>query len=761
MSDASAGIAADPPEGALKPARRGVSAAFLGAEAAGAFAAAVVALPQALSLGVLAFAALGPAYAGAGVAAALLASVVGNLAAASGYAVKCHIVGSRSATAALVAGLMAVLVAHPLLQLGSGGADVPRVLALVFAAIALSGLLQLVFGLAGLGRAVKYVPYPVVAGFMNGIALIIVLSQLRAVLGLDGFRTLGETLGQLGEIRWGAVATAVSALATVFLLPRLTRRVAPMVGGLLVGVVVHYAIALASPQAVGAVVGPLPGLEASVAEIEKVATALVTLHSLDASILQLVLAQATMLAIVGALDALLAAVIVDGVTRGRHNSNRVLVGQGLGNIMGGLLGALPSQLNGHTPVANFKAGGRTRLATVLHAAFILAVLAAVGPIVAGIPVAALAGIMLFIAFSLVDRWSSDLVRRIREGRQDSGEIAVNIGIVALVAAAQVAMNVMAALAVGVAISVALLLVKLSGSPVRRRLDGTARSSHKIRSPEAREGLRAMAGQIRILELKGELFFGTADNLQSEVEEIPEGVRFVVLDFRRVHEIDASGAHVLEVIGHRAQRRGLTVLLSDVRASERRGQYLRALGLEAAIPAQRWFADLDRALEWAEDQLLQQTRFVESEGEEIPLARMALLRDLTAEELERVAGVLERIELSNGDPVFREGDAGDHLYLLAQGAVSIKMQLDSGPGARRLATFGPGVMFGEMALVERKDRSADAFAKGERVVLYALSAARFEELVREDPALGSRIHRNLSRELAGRVRATTEALRALE
>jgi SulP family sulfate permease len=362
--------------------------------------------------------------------------------------------------------------------------------------------------------------------------------------------------------------------------------------------------------------------------------------------------------------------------------------------------------------------------------------------------------------SLCDRWSRDLVLRLASRAGGRMEIATSIGIVILVATAQVVLNVMAALAIGVVAAVALLLVKLSGSPVRRHLDARARSSLKVRGPEARELLRSMAAQIRILELEGELFFGTADRLQSEFEQIPEATRFVILDLRRVHQIDASGARVLEVIAQRAKMHGLRVVLSHVRAGERHGRYLRAHGLEAAIAPEHWFADLDRALEWAEDQLLQRARFEEAEGE-LPIERMSIFEGLSPEQVARATGRLERLELRGGDTVFNEGDRGDRMYFIARGAVSIKVRLDNEAHARRLATFTAGVMFGEMALLEGDQRSADAFAKGELVVLYSLSAPAFAALVHEGPALGVLIYRNLGRELAARLRATSGALRALE
>jgi SulP family sulfate permease len=271
----------------------------------------------------------------------------------------------------------------------------------------------------------------------------------------------------------------------------------------------------------------------------------------------------------------------------------------------------------------------------------------------------------------------------------------------------------------------------------------------------------MGSRIHVLELQGELFFGTADNLIGQVERLPADCRYLVLDFRRLHQIDASGAHALEVIGQRAERRGMTVCLGHLRMDEPRGRYLHALGLDRVVPRERWFADLDRALEWAEDGLLEGAAVARPQAGETPLSEMSLFHGLTAEELATVEPHLERIELGDGDTVCLEGDPGDRLYLIALGNVSIKVKLDSETRARRLATFSQGVMFGEMALLEGKPRSADAYAKGERVVLHALSVEAFERILAADPHLGLRLQRNMSRELAARLRATSTALRALE
>jgi anti-anti-sigma regulatory factor len=318
---------------------------------------------------------------------------------------------------------------------------------------------------------------------------------------------------------------------------------------------------------------------------------------------------------------------------------------------------------------------------------------------------------------------------------------------------------MTAFALGVGATVVMLLAKLSGTPVRRMLDGTVRTSLKVRGAEARALLASLARHIRIVELEGQIFFGTAEGLRAEVRALPADTRYVLLDFRRVRHIDASGARVLQLIGEQAAARGVAVLLSHVRADEPRGKYLRALGIDAAIAEERWFRDLDRALEWAEDRLLEIARF--QDAPELTPRQMALFAGLDGAQLDIVSTALERREFGHGDVVFQEGEEGDGLFLIARGFVSVKVRLEDDSRALRLATFSPGVFFGELAMIEGHRRSSDAFAKGDRVVLYSLTARRVAELVERHPHIALRIYQNLGRELAARLRTTSRALRALE
>lgn len=725
-------------------------------DVAGGFTATLIAIPHAMGLGLLAFAALGPSWAPVGVVAGLLSVVVGSFVSGVIPSGMCMMMGTRTSVAMVFAGILAALAAHPLLQTPQGP-DVPQVLTLAFIAVFLSGLLQMGFGALRMGRAIKFVPYPVIAGFMNGIAILMIVSQIGPMLGVDASLPLGELIAHAGVIRPASLLVTAVVIAMIFLAPRMTRKIPILLCGLLAGVLLHYLIAVVAPGAVGALVGELPAT--SFAPRELVSMMHISARDDFADWLAFLLPSALLLAAVAALDGLLAAVVVDPVTRSRHHSDRLLKGQGAAAALAAAFGAIPPAASTHTRAAGYLSGGRTPRCALFHALFMLLSLFALGPLIARIPVAALAGVIIYTALTLVDRWTRDLVRRLGMKGADRREILLNLAVVLVVTLSMLVLNLMAAFAVGIAAAVFLLLVKLSGSPVRRMLDGTVRASLKIRSGEERAMLRPLGRQIRIFELEGAIFFGTADHLQMEVENLPDEVRYVVLDFRRVTEVDASGARALETICHMAARRNMRVLLSHLQVDAGQGRYLRGMGIAAVVAAEHWFADLDRALEWTEDQLLERDRF--EDGPELTPRDMALFAGLDEHEMSTLCSMLQRQELAHGDVVFREGDAGDRIYLIARGSVSIKLQLTDQSRARRLATFVPGVFFGEMAMLEGERRSADAFAKGERVVLYTLGAEEVARIVREYPGLGVKLYRNLGRELATRLRVTSGALRALE
>jgi sulfate permease, SulP family len=346
------------------------------------------------------------------------------------------------------------------------------------------------------------------------------------------------------------------------------------------------------------------------------------------------------------------------------------------------------------------------------------------------------------------------VRRLAAGERER-TLLWSGAVVVLVAAITVAVNFVVAVVVGVFLSMALFIATMNRSLIRAVHDGTVRTSRRIYGPEDTRRLAAERRRIKLVELEGAIFFGSAERLVTEAEGWADTADHIVLDLRRVTAIDATGALGLEQLAKRLRARKVNLALAGVAPEGRHGLALVAYGTFADPTARHWFADADQAIEWAERRLLGS---IDSfSPREIPLERLAFAAGLEGGELEALRDALRRKELDPGETLFREGEPGEHLYLLARGAVSIKV----GDAARasRIVTFAPGSMFGEAAMLDGGVRSATAVV-AEDAVVYSLSRAALERLVLTHPALANKVLLNLGRHLSGRLRQTTDALREL-
>jgi anti-anti-sigma factor len=276
-----------------------------------------------------------------------------------------------------------------------------------------------------------------------------------------------------------------------------------------------------------------------------------------------------------------------------------------------------------------------------------------------------------------------------------------------------------------------------------------------------EYLQAHGRQILVLELEGPLFFGTAEELADRVETaLGDGVSRVVLDFKRVNEIDTTGARILLQIHGRVAARGAQLALCHVGASGRVGAVLRDMGVIAAVGDDRVHADADRALEWAEDQLIARGLGPEARGERVALEHMDLVAGLDHDECECLRAVLSERTYARGEAVIREGDQSRELFIIVRGAASVRIRLPGEEREKRLATFATGTVFGEIALLDKQPRSATVQAD-EELVCYVLDESAFETLKAKHPLLGLKLLTNIGRELGRRVRRTTATVYQLE
>jgi MFS superfamily sulfate permease-like transporter/CRP-like cAMP-binding protein len=715
-------------------------------EFAGGVASAIPGLAHALTLGLLAFAPLGPEHADIGIRAGFAAGIFGGLAATVRSGTPLPATGARASTSLILAGFVATIAADP--ALGAAG-----VFGLAIVCVAASGVLQILFGLLRLGSLAKFVPYPVLGGFMCGVAILIALSQVPHVLGLAPSAMQKPALEWLAAAQpltlWVGLVTA----AIIFAVAKYWKSAPAALVGLAAGTAVYYATRFVVPDgALGPVVGaisgslPLPTAFAGVAELLAQPAAARHLPALVGA--------AAVIAIIGSLDSLLAAAAIDATAGTRHGANRELVAQGVGNIVSAAFGGVPVALSPTRAIPAWRAGGRTRAVGYVAAGLLAAILLIGTPALAYLPLAVLGGVMLTVAWGLVDAWTRGIVRRLAAGERDR-MLLWSVAVVVLVAAITVLVNFVVAVVTGLFLSMALFIATMNRSLVRAVHDGTVRSSRRIYGPEDARRLADERRRIKVVELEGAIFFGSAERLVTEAEHWAETADHIVLDLRRVTAIDATGALGLEQLAKRLRGRKVNLALAGVTPEGRHGLALVAYGTFVDPAARHWFADADQAIEWAERRLLGS---IDSfSPQEIPLERLAFAAGLDGGEIEALRQSLRRKELDPGETLFREHEPGEHLYLLARGAVSIS--IGGVDRTSRIVTFAPGSIFGEAAMLDGGLRSATAVA-AEDAVVYSLSRSGLERLLSIHPTLANKLLLNLGRHLSGRLRQTTDALREL-
>lgn len=721
-------------------------------DAFGGLASMLVAFPSAVAFGLIVFAPLGPGMAGAGALAGMVGAVALGLMAPL-FGGTPRLVSAPSAPAA------AVLAAFVAKQSGAGPA---AAVALVSLAALLAGGLQFAFGALGGGRLMKYIPYPVVAGYLSGVGILIMLSQAPRFLGLGPGAPLWP--GIADPATWSLPSVVIGSVAVLFMAYalRLTRAIPAPIIAMAAGVAAYFALALAIPslrtlEGNRLVIGNIPpaGLGGLLAGFGQRLSALPAIgwEGLSSALLA-----AGTLSVLLSIDTLKSSVIVDALTRSRHDANRELRGQGLGNMAAAALGGIPGSGTMGATLVNISSGGRTRASGLLEGVFSAAALLLLGGLVAWIPLAALAGILLAIAYRMIDLKSVYLLRQ--------RSTVFDFMVIAAVAATAVAVNLIAAAGVGVGLSIILFIRDQTRSSVVRRLSSGGRTSSKRRRLPAETAiLERRGGEMAVYQLQGSLFFGTTDQLFCLIEPRLESLRYVILDMRRVVSVDFTAAHMLEMLGDRVAEKGGSLVFSHIPRSLPSGQDLRLyfdqVGLARPERNVRIFPDLDGALEWAEDGIIGSDRARCRRRREGPLEpeEIDLFRDFPPRGRQALRRMMAKRVLKPGQRLFGQGETGDELFIIRRGEIRIDLPI-SGRGSHHLATFGPGDFFGEIAFLDQGARTAEAAAR-EGAEVYALSRKTFDRFAQREPQLAGTVFLGLARILADRLRRTDAELRALE
>lgn len=506
----------------------------------GGLTAAVVALPLALAFGVAS---------GAGPLAGLYGAIfVGFFAA---------LFGGTPAQVSGPTGPMTVVMAGVIVQFSGRPA-------IAFTVVVLAGLFQILFGVIKIGRYINLVPFPVVSGFMSGIGVIIILLQLGPLIGHEAPKGSVPLVAAALPAAYAspvldAAVIGIAALAIVYLWPSRLQRIipAPLVA-LVIGTLAAVMLLPGAP-----IIGDIP-------------SGLPTPHvpDLDLAMISEIVGAALVLALLGAIDSLLTSLVADNITRTYHASDRELIGQGIGNAIAGLFGAIPGAGATMRTVVNVRAGGRTPLSGALHAVVLLAVVLGLGAYARYIPHAVLAGILLKVGFDIID-WG--YLRRVHRAPR------AGVIFMAIVLSLTVFVDLITAVAVGIVLA-SLLFVKRMAD---LQMDGIQRiiagETHPALSVAEAAALARGHGRVVLYDLSGPFSFGAAKDMAKRLAAHDE-FDVLVLDLADVPLVDSSAGLAIEDVILQATERGKQVFMVGLRPRVR--TVLDRLGVTRLLPSDR-------------------------------------------------------------------------------------------------------------------------------------------------------------------------------
>ncbi len=716
---------------------------------------AVVAIPLAIGYGMFAFVPLGDAYFAYGVLAGLYAAFI--------VAIVSVTLGDKSTTVyaprVVTTFFLGAIILHSLRHSDAAiirSGNVELIIAIVFSIVLLGGLFQLLFGLMRIGTLIKYMPHTVMSGFQNAAALLLFLVQMGTVLGYERHVPITEVAGHLASTKPLSVLVALITCVVMWHAKKLVPKLPPVITGLAAGTIAYYVLVMLGFRAnLGAIMGATPVAQLSPSNLPDFLDLLREPGVLE--VVPTIITGALGLAIIASVDALLCARLLQTPTGAKRDTDRQLVRLGLGNMLSASCGGITSGINIGPSLANRAYGARTPLSVLVNASVVLVTLFALLPLIAYLPRVVLSGVIMVIAVQHIDPWTVQLCKRLfSQDVANRPRILLELFVIGLVATVSIAMNIVIAVFIGIVVAILFFLLRMSRSVIRRayRCDGV--HSRRTRTPDEAQIINRAGARILVMELEGALFFGTADSLENEIEAALQAPStYLILDLKRVTEIDSTGARLILKIHDRLTKNGQHLLISHLQAGSPLERFLHDMSVTAAVTRARIFQDTDHAIEWAEDKLILGEIGETAGTSEFPFERLDVLSDFTPEELGTVRAMLQRRTYARGELVFREGDSSAELFIIAHGSASVRIRLNA-DHETRLITFSPGTLFGEIALLDQEVRSASVLAD-EDLVCYVLSRADFLVLSTQHPFIAIKLLANLARELSGRLRRANRTI----
>lgn len=503
---------------------------------------------------------------------------------------------------AIVGGFLISLLGGSSIQIGGPtAAFIPIVLLIVqehgyvglVVATMMAGVILIIMGFARLGVLIKYIPWPVVGGFTTGIAVAIMISQLPDFLGISG---AGAMPGEFAEkMSWLAqhlrdanlrsLVLAIACVATIMLWPRLKLRFLP--GSILAMLLATLFVMVSGwgPDGLVATIGSKFGPGAIPPALPDP-----DLPGWSLGLIRSLIGPAMAIALLGAIESLLSAVVADGFTGERHDSNTELIAQGVANLVCPLFGGLPATGAIARTSANYNSGGRTPIAGMVHSLTLLAVVLVAAKWAAFIPMAAMSAVLIVVALRMGE-WHE--MRRLAAMPRSDAAVFLTTFLLTVV------FDLVVAVQVGMLLAVAMFVKRVSETTEVARVTG----DDMLERPEHIAQGKEIPPGVLVYRIFGPFLFGAAEKMEDALARIEVWPRVLILRLHLVTAMDATGLSVLESVVERMKRRGSTVIMSGIHQQPL--QMLRKAGFIEVIGRENFRATFDDSLARA-DAILRET-----------------------------------------------------------------------------------------------------------------------------------------------------------
>lgn len=702
-----------------------------------------------LSLGSLVFSGVLAPYLPYGIGMALVTAVIMLI----GISLIGQVSGVIGSTQDSPAAILAVIAAG--LAGALPGLRAPERLATILAAIAcatvLTGAFCLALGYFKLGKLVRFIPYPVMGGFLAGTGWLLLQGSFGVMASFPlTLANLPSLLQPEQLILW--LPGVLFALTLSISLRRIKHFL--VLPGILIGaIVLFYVILLATGTSIADATARGLLLGQTVGKVAWQPFWLTDLTAVDWAAILRQSGNIAIILILSVVSLLLNASALELATRQDVNLNRELKAAGFANLLSGLAGGMVGYHALSLSALSYRVGARGRLPGLVAGLLCLLVFVAGSALLALFPKAILGGLLFFLGLDFLYEWVVASWSKL--SRTDTAVVLLILIVIG-------ATDFLIGVGVGLVAMVVLFVLNYSRiNVVHHALAGTELRSNVERCAYHRRALTEDLGrQIFILELQGFIFFGTAnvvlDQMRARLADKGSAKpRYIVLDFRRVTGLDSSA--VISFVNAKQLAEVQAIVLVFTHLSEAMRRRLEVNGLAADDSTVRFFPDLDRGLEWCEEAVLEADKITIIH---VPVTLAAQLADsgFSKANTARLREFLERVDPDEGEYLLRQGEEADQLYFIERGTVSVWLALENGERIR-LQTLGLGTAVGEPGLYLGTKCSASVIADSP-VIAYRLTRAALAEMKAKEPELAATFHEFAARLLSERLAATTRTLEAV-